>query len=106
MFYMGIIISIKILMQPLLVESNIKNIMNKQLIHCKNDKFIKNSTILNITLFVLLCGLISFILFIKYKGKQNIADRINRENIKKKYILSKLQVFQKMKTNNYTNIPM
>ena len=93
-------------MNPILVESTIKNIMNRQLSNCKNDKFIKNSNRMNIALFFLLGGIIIFILFIKYKGKQNIAEQINRETTKKKYILSKLQNFQRLKAKEYTNIPM
>jgi len=93
-------------MYPVLVESTIKNIINRQLINCKNDKFIKHSNMMNITLFLLLCGLITFILYIKYKGKHNINEQVNRDNNKKKYILSKLQTFQKLKAKEYTNIPM
>jgi len=84
------------MIQPVLVESTIKSIMNSQLSNCKKDKFNKNSIYLNISLFLLLSGMISFILFIQYKGKQNIVDRIQRENKKRNYILSKLNVFQKM----------
>jgi hypothetical protein len=93
-------------MNPILVESTIKNIMNSQLSNCKKDKFVKNSTFLNISLFLLLSGIISFILFIQYKGKQNVVERIQRENKKRNYILSKLHVFQKMKEKEFTNIPI
>jgi hypothetical protein len=61
---------------------------------------------MNIFLFLILCGIISFILFIQYKGKQNIVDRAQRENKKRNYILSKLQHFQKMKEKQFTNIPI
>ena len=91
---------------PILVEPTIKSIMNSQLSNCKKDKFIKNSTFLNIGLFILLSSIISFILFIQYKGKQNVVERIQRENKKRNYILSKLQVFQKMKEREFTNIPI
>jgi hypothetical protein len=93
-------------MNPILVESTIKNIMNQQLNNCKNDKFIKNSNIMNIMLFCLIGGLISFILFIKYKGKQNITEQKIKDNKKKHYILSKIQTFQKLKAKEFTNIPM
>jgi len=91
---------------PVLVESTIKSIINSQLSNCKKDKFIKNSFFMNIFLFLILCGIISFILFIQYKGKQNIVDRAQRENKKRNYILSKLQHFQKMKEKQFTNIPI
>ena len=93
-------------MNPVLVETTIKSIMNSQLSNCKKDKFMKNSFFLNVSLFLLLSGIISFILYIQYKGKQNIVDRIHRENKKRNYILSKLQVFQKMKEREFTNIPI
>jgi hypothetical protein len=91
---------------PTLVEPTIKSIMNSQLNNCKKDKFIRNSTILNIFLFFIFCSVITFILFIQYKGKQNIEDQINRDNKKRNYILSKLQILQKMKETQFTNIPI
>ena len=93
-------------MNPVLVEPTIKSIMNSQLNNCKKDKFLRNSTILNIFLFFVFCSIISVILFVQYKGHQNIEDRINRDNKKRNYILSKLQVLQKMKESQYTNIPI
>jgi hypothetical protein len=83
--------------------------MISQLNNCKKDKFLRHSMILNIFLFLMFCTIISAILFIQYKGKQNIEDQINRNNKKRNYILSKLQVFQKMKESQIsqiTNIPI
>ena len=91
---------------PILVEPKIKIIMNSQLNNCKKDKFLRNSNILNIFLFFVFCSIISAILFIQYKGHQNLEDRINKDNKKRNYILSKLQVLQKMKESQYTNIPI
>jgi hypothetical protein len=93
-------------MNPTLVEPTIKSIMNSQLNNCKKDKFLRNSMILNIFLFFVVSSVISVILFIQYKGKQNIEDRINKDNKKRNYILSKLQVLQKMKESQFTNIPI
>ena len=91
---------------PFLVEPTIKIIMNSQLNNCKKDKFSKNSMILNIFLFCLFVTIISVILFIQYKGKQNIEERIMKDNKKRNFILSKLQVLQKMKESQFTNIPI
>jgi hypothetical protein len=91
---------------PLLVEPTIKSIMNLQLNNCKKDKFSKNSMILNGFLFLVFVVIIGVILFIQYKGKQNVEDQINRDNKKRNYILSKLQVLQKMKESQFTNIPI
>ena len=93
-------------MNPTLVEPTIKSIMNSQLNNCKKDKFLRNSMILNIFLFFVVTSVISAILFIQYKGKQNVEDRINKDNKKRNYILSKLQVLQKMKESQFTNIPI
>ena len=93
-------------MNPTLVEPTIKSIMNSQLNNCKKDKFLRNSMILNIFLFFLVSSVVSVILFIQYKGKQNVEDRINKDNKKRNYILSKLQVLQKMKESQFTNIPI
>ena len=93
-------------MNPLLVEPTIKSIMNLQLNNCKKDKFSKNSMILNGFLFLIFSVIVGAILFIQYKGKQNIEDQINRDNKKRNYILSKLQVLQKMKESQITNIPI
>lgn len=93
-------------MNPTLVEPSIKSIMNSQLNNCKKDKFLRNSMILNIFLFFVISSIVSVILFIQYKGKQNIEDRINKDNKKRNYILSKLQVLQKMKESQFTNIPI
>ncbi len=91
---------------PILVETTIKSIMNSQLNNCKKDKFTKNSLILNASLLFIFCGIVSFILFIQYKGKQNIEERIIKDNQKRNFILSKLQVLQKMKESQFTNIPI
>ena len=91
---------------PILVETTIKSIMNSQLNNCKKDKFMKNSVILNVSLLFIFFGILSFILFIQYKGKQNIEERIIKDNKKRNFILSKLQVLQKMKESQFTNIPI
>jgi hypothetical protein len=91
---------------PLLVEPTIKSIMNSQLNDCKKDKFLRNSMFLNIFLFITFLVIVSLILFIQYKGKQNIEQQIMKDNKKRNYILSKLQVLQKMKESQFTNIPI
>ena len=91
---------------PLLVESTIKSIMNSQLNNCKKDKFLRNSMFLNIFLFIIFLVILLVILFIQYKGKQNVEQQIIKDNKKRNYILSKLQVLQKMKESQFTNIPI
>ena len=66
---------------PLLVEPTIKSIMNSQLNDCKKDKFLRNSMFLNIFLFIIFSVVVSVILFIQYKGKQNIEEQIIKKEI-------------------------
>jgi len=93
-------------MHPHLVEKNIMFVMKDQLVECNKKKFYKNSITFNSILFILLISVISIILYIKYNGKQNKKKMLEKENKKKDYILSKLQFYQKMKTKEYTNMPI
>jgi hypothetical protein len=96
----------KYIMYPHLVEKNILYVMKDQLLECNKTKFYKNSLIFNGVLFVLLFSIISIILNIKYTGKQDKKKMLEKENNKKNYILSKLQFYQKIKTKEYTNMPI
>ena len=93
-------------MYPHLVEKNILYVMKDQLSQCNQEKFYRNSIIFNGVLFILLTSVITIILYIKYKGKQDTKKLLENENKKKNYILSKLQFYQKMKTKEYTNMPI
>lgn len=87
-------------MYPSLVEPTIKVIMKQQLDVCNKDKFQKNSIILNIVIGGLIIFVISSILYVMYKGKQDIKVVKERERKKKEYILSKINNYQKMKNKN------
>lgn len=93
-------------MYPHLVEKNILYVMKDQLIECNKIKFYRNNLIFNGALFILLSSIITIILYIKYKGKQDTKKMLEKENKKKNYILSKLQFYQKMKSKEYTNMPI
>ncbi len=93
-------------MYPSLVEPTIKYILQSELKTSNENRFNKNSLIYNIICFVALFSTISFILWIQYKGKHDVKEQILRENRKRDYILSKIQLYQKIKTREYTNIPM
>jgi len=80
--------------------------MKDQLIECNKIKFYRNNLIFNGALFILLSSIITIILYIKYKGKQDTKKMLEKENKKKNYILSKLQFYQKMKSKEYTNMPI
>jgi len=87
-------------MYPSLVEPTIKVIMKQQLNVCNKDKFQKNSLVLNLVIGFIILFVISVILYIKYKGKQDIKTIKEREKKKKEYILSKINNYQKMKNKN------
>ena len=93
-------------MYPHLVEKNILYVMKDQLLECNQKKLYRNNIIFNSILFILLTSLISIVLYIKYKGKQDTKTLLEKENKKKNYILSKLQFYQKMKRKEYTNMPI
>jgi hypothetical protein len=87
-------------MYPSLVEPTIKVIMKQQLDVCNNNKFQKNSIILNVILGASIVFVISIILYVQYKGKQDIQTVKEKERKKKEYILSKISNYQKMKNKN------
>jgi len=87
-------------MYPSLVEPTIKVIMKQQLDVCNNNKFQKNSIILNVIVGALIMFVISIILYVQYKGKQDIQLVKEKERKKKEYILSKISNYQKMKNKN------
>jgi hypothetical protein len=96
----------KYIMYPHLVEKNIIFVLKDQLLECNQQKIYKNNIIFNSVLFIILVSIISVILYYKYKGKQDIKQIIEKEKKKKNYILSKLHFYQKMKSKEYTNMPI
>jgi hypothetical protein len=93
-------------MYPTLVEPTIKYILQSELKTSRETKFQKNSYIYNIVIFLFITSIIGFILWLQYNGKQDKAKMIEKENKKRDYILSKIQMYQKIKTREYTNIPI
>ena len=91
-------------MWPQLVEPNIINIMKHQLIECNKQKLIKNTITFNLIGGAIIICIICIILYIKYKGKQDLKTMNEKENKKRDYILSKLQFYQKIKTKEFTNM--
>ena len=92
-------------MKPSLVEPSIKYILNSELKTSRYHKFLENSFLFNLTLFILFCLLFMFICWLFYKGNQDPNVKKERERKKKEYIMSKLHTYQKMKQEVYTNIP-
>jgi len=87
-------------MYPSLVEPTIKVIMKQQLDMCNQDKYNRNSILFNTVTGSIILSIIAVILYIKYKGKQNVTLIKKREREKKEYILSKINEYQKIKNKN------
>ena len=91
-------------MWPQLVEPNIVNIMKYQLNECNKQKLMKNTFTFNLIAAGIIIFIICVILYIKYKGKQDVRSMNEKEDKKRDYILSKLQFYQKIKTKEFTNM--
>ena len=93
-------------MYPTLVEPTIRIIMTEQLNKCNKTKFEHNTLVFNLVTGLLLISIISIILYITYKGKQDFRSIREREDKKRNFILSKVNFYQKMKTKEFTNMPI
>ena len=83
--------------KPTLIEPGTKYFLNETLKQCHHFKNKYNNYLFNICLlggFLLLLGLI---LLYKFKGKLTPAEKYQREQEKKQYILSKIKNFQDAK---------
>ena len=83
--------------KPFLVERGVKSFVNSTLKQCREFKNKYNNVMLNIGLFAGLMVLIGVILLFKYKGKLTPVQKINKEQEKKQYILTKIRNFQDAK---------
>ncbi len=92
-------------MFPTLVEPAIHSILQYELKNSHQQKFHRDSFYLNAGGFLFLVSLIGLILWIHYKGKQDISAQLLRERKKKEYVLSKLNQYQRMKEQEYSGIP-
>ena len=77
-------------MFPSLVEPTIHSILQHELKNSHQKKFERDSLYLNVGGFLFLFSLIGLILWVHYKGKQDISAQRLRERKKREYILSKL----------------
>ena len=92
-------------MFPSLVEPTIHSILQYELKNSHQKKFESDSFKLNLIGFLLLFSCIGLLLWMHYKGKQDIGSQILRERKKKEYILSKLNTYQRIKNQEYSGIP-
>jgi len=81
-------------MYPKLVENKIKNIVNTNLQYCHSIKLKYYNFVYNICCFLFILSIISTILYLKYKNKQDVESQREKENRKRDYILYNLRKFQ------------
>ena len=83
--------------KPLLIEPGIKYFLNETLKQCRRFKEQYNNTLFNVSVFIVFILILGVILVFKYKGKLTPAEKEQKENEKKQYILSKIQNYQQDK---------
>jgi hypothetical protein len=83
--------------KPTLIEPGVKYFLNETLKQCHIFKNKHNNHIMNIVLLSGFFILLGLILLYKYKGKLTPAEKINKNNEKKQYILSKIKNYQDAK---------
>ena len=93
-------------MYPSLVEPSIKNVILSELKTSRWHRVQQNTLLFNSIGFIVLGSVISFILWLQYKGKQDIKAQVERAEKKREYIMAKLQMYQRMKAKEYTNMPI
>jgi hypothetical protein len=84
-------------MNPILVEPEIKYVLNHHLTTLKQINETKKNILFNVLLFLVLLTIIGITLKLKYKGKQDIQLQRIKENRKRDYILANLRKYQNMK---------
>lgn len=83
--------------KPMLTEPGVKYFLNATLKQCHSFKEKHNNTIFNIGLFVGFLIILGILLLYKYKGKLTRSEMIEKEDEKKRYILTKIRNYQQSK---------
>ena len=83
--------------KPILIEPGVKYFINETLKQCRIFKEKYNNTLFNIAIFGVFIFILRTILVSKYKGKLTPAEKEQREQEKKQYILSKIKNYQQEK---------
>ena len=89
---------------PQLVEHKVRNVLNYNLGECHQIKMKMINFLFNLSCVLFIGSIVGAILYYKYKGQKNVAERSHRENQKRDYILYNLRKFQNIKSNYMTNI--
>lgn len=83
--------------KPLLTEPGVKYFLSSTLKQCHEFKDKYYNLLLNIGIFIGFLFILGSLLLYKYKGKLTEEEKIEKDNIKKQYILSKIRNFQMAK---------
>lgn len=83
--------------KPLLTEPGVKYFLSNTLKQCHEFKDKYYNLLLNIGIFIGFLFILGSLLLYKYKGKLTEEEKIEKDNIKKQYILSKIRNFQMAK---------
>lgn len=94
--------------KPHLTEPGVKYFISQTLKECRHFKDKYQSIIFNVSLFLFLVFVISFILYFKYKGRLTPSEIKRKNKEKQEYIFSKLQqfAFVKQKQSLITDLPV
>jgi len=83
--------------KPILTEPGVKYFLSETLKQCRIFKNSYNNFLLNVGLAVSFFFILGIILFFKYRGKLTPSEKVQNDNKKRQYILSKIQNFQESK---------
>jgi hypothetical protein len=83
--------------KPMLTEPGVKYFLNATLKQCHTFKEKHNNMLFNIGLFLGFIVILGILLLYKYKGKLTREEMIEKEEEKKRYILSKIRNYQQSK---------
>ena len=83
--------------KPRLTEPGVKYFLNETLKQCHHFKDKHHNTLFNVGMFIGFMVILGILLLYKYKGKLTLAEREEKEEEKKRYILSKIRNYQQSK---------
>ena len=80
--------------KPILTEPGVKYFLSSTLKQCREFKDTYYNVLLNVGVLVGFLLILGGFLLYKYKGRLTEEEKIEKDNIKKQYILSKIRNFQ------------
>jgi len=83
--------------KPRLTEPGVKYFLNETLKQCHRFKDKHHNTLFNVGMFIGFLVILGILLLYKYKGKLSPVERQEKEEEKKRYILSKIRNYQQDK---------